>query len=96
MCVHGGSCSTFAPGHAMHLIQSRLASATPSEWVDAIVASIDDAGAAELSTVADGAALLVWSGAGAADALEVGTPVAVHERYHVLAVGDRWFNVLLG
>ena len=41
MCVHGRACSSFAPGHAVHLIQARLASATPGEWVDAIVTSTD-------------------------------------------------------
>ena len=43
MCDHGDVCSSFAPGHALHLIQSRLASATPSDWADAIVESADAA-----------------------------------------------------
>jgi hypothetical protein len=39
----GRACSSFAAGHAVHLIQSRLVSATPGEWVDAIaVASAAD------------------------------------------------------
>jgi len=42
MCVSGGRCSSYAPGHALHLIQARLASATPSDWVDAIVESTDE------------------------------------------------------
>ncbi|WP_375384577.1 hypothetical protein [uncultured Microbacterium sp.] len=96
MCIHGGSCSTFAPGHALHLIQLRLVAATPSEWVDAIVTTVDAEGNLSLQSVSDGSPIVVWSGAGASDAVEVGTPVAVHERYHVLAVGDRRFNVLLG
>lgn len=94
MCAHGGSCSTFAPGHAMHLIQSRLVAATPAEWVDAIVAATGADGSVSLRTVADGSLVVAWNGAGAAAA--VGAPVAVHERYHVLAVGGRRFNVLLG
>ena len=43
MCDHGDVCSSFAPGHALHLIQARLASATPSDWADAIVESADAA-----------------------------------------------------
>lgn len=95
MCREGESCTAFAPGHAVHLIQARLASATPSWWVDAIVAAVDPAaGTLVLRTLADAAPILVWNGAGAARDLAIGSPVAVHERYHVLADGPRWFNVL--
>ena len=94
MCVSGGSCSTFAPGHALHLIQTRLVSATPSEWVDAIVESSDASGTVTIRTIGDDASISVWSGAGATSIARAGTPVALHVRYHVLAVGDRWFNVL--
>lgn len=96
MCVHGRACSTFAPGHAVHLIQTRLASATPSEWLDGIVESVDAEGTVTVRTIADGAQLLAWNGDGAAALVSPGTPVALHERYHVLAVGERRFNVLLG
>lgn len=41
MCDHGDVCSSFAPGHALHLIQARLAAATPSDWVDGIVEHAD-------------------------------------------------------
>lgn len=93
MCVHGGSCSTFAPGHALHLIQARLASATPTEWIDAIVESADAAtGELIVRTVIDGAPIALWSGAGAASILEPGIPVAFHGRYDVVAVGRRMFN----
>ena len=88
MCVHGESCSSFAPGHALHLIQSRLASATPSDWVDAIVESADAAtGVVVVRTVVDGAPIDLWSGAGAAREARPGAPVALHGRYDVLAVG---------
>jgi hypothetical protein len=94
MCEAGEPCSSVAPGHAVHLIQARLASATPSEWVDAIVEQTDAArGVLILRTVEDEVPVLLWNGAGAAD-LVPGTPVALHDRYHVLADGDRWFNVL--
>ena len=93
MCVHGRACSSFAPGHALHLIQARLASATPSDWADAIVESSHDDGTVVIVTVADAARLTVWSGSGAAHEVAAGTPVALHERYNVLAVGGRRFNV---
>ncbi|MBD7958069.1 hypothetical protein H9651_10500 [Microbacterium sp. Sa4CUA7] len=94
MCVHGRACTVFAPGHAVHLVQARLASSTPLEWADAIVAEADAAtGELTLRTVSDGEEIQIWNGAGAAAAAPAGTPVAVHRRYRVLAVGTRWFNV---
>ena len=97
MCDHGHVCSSFAPGHALHLIQSRLASATPSDWSDAIVESADAAtGVIVVRTLADATPIAVWSGAGAAERLAPGSPVALHERYHVLAVGRERFNILRG
>ena len=93
MCSHGRACSTFAPGHALHLIQARLASATPSDWVDAIVESAQADGTVVLRAVDDGAPVTLWSGSGAAQALSAGTPVALHERYNVLAIGSQRYNV---
>jgi len=95
MCARGGACSSFAPGHAVHLIQARLVSATPTEWVDAVVSAVDASeGTLVLHTVADGTRIEVWNGAGAADAAVVGEPVALHPRYHVLSVGGRQYNAL--
>ena len=97
MCDHGDTCSSFAPGHALHLIQARLASATPSEWVDAIVEASDErSGFVIVRTLTDAAPIALWNGIGAAAAATPGTPVALHERYHVLAVGGSRFNVLRG
>lgn len=93
MCVHGSPCSTFAPGHALHLIQARLASATPSDWADAIVVAADATTGEVVVTTLDGDTVELWSGAGAASALTAGTPVALHGRYDVLALGRRQFNV---
>ena len=95
MCESGAHCSTFAPGHAIHLIQARLASATPSEWIDAIVEATDpQAGTIVVRGIVDAAPILVWNAAGAAHVLAPGAPVALHDRYHVLADGAQWFNVL--
>jgi hypothetical protein len=97
MCDHGDSCSSFAAGHALHLIQARLASATPSDWADAIVEASDArSGFVIVRTLSDGASVALWNGTGAAATATPGTPVALHERYHVLAVGGERFNVLRG
>ena len=94
MCAHGFECSSFAPGHALHLIQSRLASATPGDWLDAIVEHVDEEdGTILVRALGDGRPITLWNGAGAASAVVAGSPVAVHARYDVLASGRRWFNV---
>lgn len=93
MCDHGDVCSSFAPGHALHLIQARLASATPSDWVDGIVESTDAATGELRVRTLDGQERLLWSAQGAALEAEPGSPVALHSRYHVLAVGHVRFNV---
>ncbi len=97
MCVHGESCSSFAPGHALHLIQARLSSATPSEWVDAIVESTDaENGVVFVRTLIEGERVELWNGSGAARETVTGAPVALHGRYDVLAVGSLRFNILRG
>ena len=97
MCDHGDVCSSFAPGHALHLIQSRLASATPSDWADAIVESADaETGQVVVRTLSDAAPITLWSAAGAAVFVAPGSPVALHERYHVLAIGRERFNIQRG
>ncbi|WP_409048557.1 hypothetical protein AB2L57_08315 [Microbacterium sp. HA-8] len=94
MCEIGASCTSYEPGHAVHLIQRRLVAATPGEWVDAIVESVDTAaGVVRVRDVFDQAPRTLFSAAGAANAVRVGEPVAVHPRYHVLARGAQRFNV---
>lgn len=97
MCEHGDACTSFARGHALHLIQARLAAATPSEWADAIVDASDPrSGVVLLRTLTGAEPIAVWNGSGAAAHATPGTPVALHERYDVLAVGGTRFNVLRG
>lgn len=93
MCGRGGACSSFAPGHALHLIQARLASATPSQWADAIVTTADAASGVLTLHTLDGTEHTVFNAAGAALEAPAGTPVTLHEAYHVLAVGRVLFNV---
>ncbi|MEQ6896612.1 hypothetical protein [Microbacterium sp. KR10-403] len=96
MCGHGGACSSFAPGHALHLIQARIASATPSEWADALVTGVDAATGDIRLLALDGTTYEIWNAGGAALEVEPGSPVALHPRYGVLAVGRIQYNVALG
>ncbi|MGV2902832.1 hypothetical protein ACNPM4_14245 [Microbacterium sp. AGC62] len=93
MCSHGDRCSSFAPGHALHLIQARIASATPAEWVDALVVTTDAVAGDLVVRTLDGEVHELWNGSGAALEAAPGTPVALHARYGVLAVGRTQFNV---
>ena len=95
MCRHGFACSSFEAGHALHLIQARIASATPAEWVDAIVERADAATGDLTVRTLDGSAHSLWNGSGAALEAPAGTPVALHVRYGVLAIGRTQFNVAL-
>lgn len=93
MCRQGEPCSSFAPGHALHLIQARIASATPSDWVDAIVEHADAASGDLTVRALDGSVHALWNGSSAALEAAEGTPVALHLRYGVLAIGRTQFNV---
>lgn len=93
MCRHGDVCSSFAPGHALHLIQARIASATPGGWLDGIVEHADASSGRLVVRTLEGTTHTVWSAAGAALEAPLGTPVALHARYGVLAVGRTQFNV---
>ncbi|WP_205782911.1 hypothetical protein [Microbacterium sp. ABRD28] len=90
MCMLGRSCTSVAPGHAMHLIQARLIAATPLEWSDAIVTSV--AGEVIVLHTLDGTRIDVWS-ASPIEGLEPGAPVALHARHHALAVGRTRANI---
>ncbi|MFV0373716.1 hypothetical protein [Microbacterium sp.] len=90
MCASGGACSSFAPGHGVHLIQARLVAATPAEWVDVIVTAADPATGTILVHTLDGTPVELWS---AAASLTVGEPVAYHPRYHAVSAGARIVNV---
>lgn len=93
MCAVGGACSSYAPGHALHLIQARIASATPADWTDGIVERADAIAGTFAVRTLEGELLALWNGSGAALEAPAGTPVAVHRRYGVLAVGRTQFNV---
>ena len=94
MCTHGETCTSYAPGHSLHLLQARLASGSPSQWQDAIVELADaSTGVIHLRLLENDALVVVWNFAGAAEALVAGSPVAAHQQHGVLAAGPSWFNV---
>ncbi len=93
MCSTGGRCSSAAPGHALHLIQARLAAATPAGWTDALVAAADPISGDLVVRTLDGETHALWNASGAALEAAVGAPVALHTAYGVLAVGRAQFNV---
>ena len=93
MCDHGDVCSSYAPGHALHLIQARMASATPADWADAIVGAADAAAGTITVHTLDGGTHEVWNAGGAALEAAPGTPVALHRRHGVLSIGRVQYNV---
>ena len=93
MCDHGDVCSSYAPGHALHLIQERLAAATPARWADAFVIAADPVAGDLVVRTLDGTTHTLWNGSGAALEATIGSPVALHLDYAVLAVGRTRFNV---
>lgn len=93
MCGNGGRCSSSAPGHALHLIQERLAAATPARWADAIVTAVDPVAGDLVVRTLDGTTYPLWNRSGAALEAGLGSPVALHLDYGVLAVGRTRFNV---
>lgn len=92
MCTVGEACTSAARGHALHLIQDRLASATPAAWIDALVEEVDASrGEITLRPVAGGEAIVVWHAASVD--LAPGEPVALHGVYGVLAARGGRRNV---
>ena len=92
-CVDVSDCSSDRPGHGLHAMQLRLASATPSKWVDAIVTAVDADGFATLAPIAGDRVRRVWHHDAFSGALAAGDPVAVHAVYGVLAASGRRFSV---
>ncbi len=91
-CERASECRSDRPGHGLHVMQQRLAAATPGKWLDAIVVDVDDAGFATLVTL-DGDARSVWHHDGFGGAVAAGDPVALHGVYGVVAVGAARFSV---
>ncbi|WP_433674351.1 hypothetical protein [Microbacterium gorillae] len=92
-CEHGAMCVHDRSGHGLTGIRLRLALATRSGWRDAVVESVDADGWIDLRLVADGDLVRVWNHADLSEVLALGEPVALHERYEVLAAGSLHLNI---
>jgi hypothetical protein len=94
-CEFGMECVTVSPGHALPLIQERLASATASKWRDAIVDDIAEDGWIRLVAVETLDEVWVWHHGDVRELATVGEPVAIHALYRVLAIGRTHLNVFV-
>ena len=92
-CERGEMCIEDRPGHAVTLMRLRLAHLDPDGWTDAVVVAADQDGTVDLRSWAGGAPLRVWHHVDRSDILTPGSPVSVHERYGLLAVGGDRLNV---
>jgi len=90
----GQGADMFDDGYVLHPIARQAAVSTPSHWRDAFVVSASEDGWIELAGFA-GDALRCWHFDDLREVLTVGSPVAVHTLYGVLAVGDELLNVSL-
>lgn len=94
-CEQSLMCATEAPGHALSVIQLRVASATPSKWLDATVRSVSASGWVVLAPLVGEADVSLWHHADLTDTLAVGDPVSLHALYNVVAAGRHRFNVFV-
>lgn len=92
-CERGEMCVDDRPGHAVTLMRLRLAHLDPDGWTDAVVVGTDAEGTVELRSWAGAGLLRVWHHVDRSDLLTPGSPVSVHERYGLLAVGGDRLNV---
>ncbi|MDR5700304.1 hypothetical protein [Agromyces aerolatus] len=91
-CETHEACSSDRPGHGVNAVQARLAHATPSKWIDAIVVDVDRDGFIVVADLGGGIRRL-WHHAALGDVLAVGEPVALHAVYGVLAHAEGRFSV---
>ena len=92
-CEAAAECRSDRPGHRLHAMQERLAGATASKWVDAIVVETDVDGFATLAEFTGTDVHRVWHHDAFDSGLAAGDPVALHELYGVLARGEQRFSV---
>lgn len=88
----GQGAGMFDDGYALHPITRQAAISTPSHWVDAFVVSASGDGWIDLAGLG-GETVRCWHFDDLRDVLTPGSPVAVHQLYGVLAVGDELLNV---
>lgn len=90
-CHVRGLCG-YGPGHAIHWIQAGLAGRSPWGWRDGVVKAWDGE-LLRIRYVVEDHAITVWHHVKLSGELPIGTPVRVHEAFHVLATASGWYCV---
>jgi hypothetical protein len=93
VCEHARMCAGGLPGHELSFMRLRLAGAAGRGWVDAVVRRVSHDGRLELERWNGDTPFTVWHHADLTAALPVGSPVAVHAEYGVLASGSARISV---
>jgi hypothetical protein len=94
-CFLGADCSWIGPGHAMAFAQDEIASDDRDGWRDTVVDTVTPGGWLALTAVDGSERVIAWNHSDLVGALSPGDPVAINPAQHVLAVGQRRFNVLV-
>jgi hypothetical protein len=92
-CERGEMCVDDRPGHAVTLMRLRLAHLDADGWSDAVVVSAGHDGTVELRRWSGAGTVRVWHHVDRSDLLTPGSPVSLHARYGLLAVGGDRLNV---
>lgn len=95
MLCDSSACTDDRPGHAMTMMRLRLSAVSPRGWVDAVLSDSSEDGRLELTEWRTGYVREVWHHRDLAAALPLGSPVALHAAYSVLAVGGHRYNVAI-
>jgi hypothetical protein len=94
-CVLSASgCQSYLPGHHTHWIHAKHIGRTPWGWRDAVVTGLGE-GWTSVTYVESGRPVRLWHHVDLTGEVEVGAPVRVHERYHVLGGPFGWLNVVV-
>ena len=87
-------CQSYRAGHNVHFIQARLTGQAPWGWRDATVTAIDGL-TVNLAYVEAGTEIRLWHHRDLSSVLRIGSPVRLHEQYHVLGTPVGWLCVEL-
>jgi len=92
VCVDGGPCRRYHPGHHVHWIHWGAAFRSPEFFKDAIVREVGEH-IVEVEYL-DGASETYWNHEDLPSLLAPGDPVSLHTEHHLLVVGSRALNVV--
>jgi hypothetical protein len=90
-----GHCVAYRPGHMVHVIQANLVGHSPWGWRDSVIASVSPDGWIEIDYIADSGRVRAWHHEDLAELLAPGTPVRIHEEFHVLGAPFGWICLFI-